>query len=374
MTPFAHLHDGPVWKVCWRPRQNAVASVGRDRTIRLSAIDSEARLGLVYALTEAHTKTIRCVDFDPTGRLLAACSFDGSISIWLLPRTANGSASKQPKCLTSLEGHENEVKGVAFSPTGRLLATCGRDRTVWLWKCLYPSDRDVSTIGEDHDEDGGDDVEDVEFECLAILSEHTQDVKAIVWNMWHVSEFCTVSYDETARIWTQLDMEDDGDWGVRQTIDLPTLGTVWSAAYVPPFGDLLIVAGQSGGLVMLRRANHTYSSVWQLDNAHDGAIYDVSCACVGDICMESFEEAKEQFSTGQCPTIVATCGQDRTIRLWTLDRQHFSLSPWRTLVVPGELAVEVNAVDLRANKASISVATGDDAGNVAIFEVEMKID
>jgi WD40 repeat protein len=112
-TLTGHTYD--VDSVAFSPDGRLLASGSYDRTIKLWEVASGS---LVRTLT-GHEGSVRSVAFSPDGRLLASGSADWTVKLW---DVASG------REVRSLTGHTWTVYSVAFSPDGRLLASgsCGR--------------------------------------------------------------------------------------------------------------------------------------------------------------------------------------------------------------------------------------------------------
>ncbi|KAL1990682.1 hypothetical protein VTN49DRAFT_6521 [Thermomyces lanuginosus] len=235
MPKITHLADltppslDRTWLTAPHPTLPLAATCCADKTVRVYSLSN---FRLQSTITGGHKRSVRSCAWKPQGRVkgesvLATASFDATVGIWRrwdrYPYTGSQDADddlmgeedrgeeedeEEWRFAVLLDGHDSEVKSVSWSPSGSFVATCARDKSIWIWEDLDDGDNN--------------------FETVAVLQEHTGDVKCVAW---HPNEEClaSASYDDTIRIWR----EDVDDWGQVACLKGHE-GTVWYVDWEAP--------------------------------------------------------------------------------------------------------------------------------------------
>ena len=142
-----------------------------------------------------------------------------------------------------------QVKFVDWHPTKELLATCSRDKNIWIW---------------DYDEN-------LEFQCNEVLTGHSQDVKMVKWVPQKEFQLVSASYDDTVKLW---DCEDD-EYFCKQTLSDHT-STVWSITFSKD-GKLLMTGSEDLTIkVFTKTSEDKYAFSLNISGYHERTIYSIA--------------------------------------------------------------------------------------------------
>ena len=124
---FHVADDNIIWSIVFTPdgRYLAAAEGGMiDRSITTGHLVSvwEVSSGKLVTTLRSHTLDVRTLAYSPDGKILATGSWDGTIKFW--------DTTSYREIVTLKTGR---VQSLAFSADGKRLASAGADQTIKLW-------------------------------------------------------------------------------------------------------------------------------------------------------------------------------------------------------------------------------------------------
>lgn len=128
---------------------------------------------VIYKMREQKEFASQVIVVSPKSNIIAACNYAGEnwINLWDL---------NTGQSIITLKGHKEMIMGLAFSPDGSYLASCGRDSKVKIWN--------VET-----------------GKLIFTLNDHTDDVNSVCFSP-DGKYLASASSDETVKIWDAVNL------------------------------------------------------------------------------------------------------------------------------------------------------------------------
>jgi len=197
------------------------------------------------ASLEGHEDRVWQVCWSPSGNLLASCGGDKTIRIWQ-------AGKPNWTCKATLENaHQRTIRGLSWSPDGKFLAAASFDATTSVWE--YKNG----------------------FVCIATLEGHENEVKSVAWDI-SGSLLATCSRDKTVWIWS---MEADNEFECISVLNGHTQdvkSVLWH-----PVKEALVSCGYDDTIRIWQDEEDDWYNTQTL-TGHTGTVWDIAFDKEGD--------------------------------------------------------------------------------------------
>ncbi|NJK49649.1 hypothetical protein HC931_17195 [Candidatus Gracilibacteria bacterium] len=190
---------------------------------------------------EGHQETVNSVSFSPDGKWMATASRDGTAILW----------DRQGNERAKLQGHKGDVYSVSFSFDGQKLATASKDSTVKVWNLqgrelatfkghtnsvysvtFSPDGKWLATASRD----GTARLWNSEGKQITIFSGHSKSVYDVSFSP-DGKRLVTASIDGTVRVW---------NWQGKQLAEFKQDGNAFYSVSFSRDGQRIVVAAKDG--------------------------------------------------------------------------------------------------------------------------------
>ena len=268
-------HRSSVFCCKWSPTSDQLATASEDSTVILWDVKdgiSTHHEVMGKPDSQSYDYGISCLDWDVSGRYIAAGTLDALVHIY----------SNTGTHLTTLSDHSNKVFAIQFNPSGTLLVTAGADHKSIVWDVStfsklqsfdFHKDTILDVVWKDNttfitaSADNTIGICTIGNSGFVVLTGHEDSVTVVSYNPSHTC-LASASEDKTVKLWRSQHSSDSVALCGHE-------GAVSALEWVPG-SDFILVSGALDGTV--RVWDTIQSTCLHVVAAHQKEIYAISCS------------------------------------------------------------------------------------------------